>query len=272
MTRHFYLINSKGQEWDLNQTLSFFHDPSGLGINKNDAHWQIGHIFPRVKNELRQPKPKGKIAFKSYEQYHHFARFIQYEPLRLKYITDDIHYMDCTIDSIGKTEKAHMGLVCPITFNGLSSFYKEIIRTNSGENTGKNYSYKYPYIYSDSKIGVLTLQVDSTALSGIKLHIFGPCTNPIWHHFVNGIKKSTGRLIGNIGDKCKLVIDTTMIPYSILEKDISNNPISDRYQQSDFSTDRFIFMEAGENIISVSHEGTSDTMVALEGRIYYDTV
>ncbi|GFI45643.1 hypothetical protein IMSAGC019_00955 [Lachnospiraceae bacterium] len=113
---------------------------------------------------------------------------------------------------------------------------------------------------------------DSHGDSPCKVTVYGPCTNPVWKHYVNNVLYETGRYEGNIPDGHKLVIDTTQIPYSITERGVSDEVVADRYQMCDFTTERFFHLQYGSNRISVVHEGLNVLNVMVEGRISYETV
>ena len=50
------------------------------------------------------------------------------------------------------------------------------------------------------------------------------------------------------------------------------NEVSDMYQQSDFSTDRFVRFGKGRNTIAVSADNTNVLNVGVEAQIEYATV
>ena len=70
----------------------------------------------------------------------------------------------------------------------------------------------------------------------------------------------------------KLVIDSTSIPYSIVEKGVGDDVVADRYQMCDFTTERFFNLQHGINRISVTHEGLNTVNMLVEGKISYETV
>ncbi len=118
----------------------------------------------------------------------------------------------------------------------------------------------------------LMIDSDSHGDSPCKVTVYGPCTNPVWKHYVNNVLYETGRYEGSIPDGHKLVIDTTQIPYSITERGVSDEVVADRYQMCDFTTERFFHLQYGSNRISVVHEGLNILNVMVEGRISYETV
>ena len=61
-----------------------------------------------------------------------------------------------------------------------------------------------------------------------------------------------------------LVIDSTTIPYSIIEYDSADRVVADRYPLCDFSTKRFFMLQVGSNSIAISHDGTNDVGGAVQ--------
>lgn len=51
-----------------------------------------------------------------------------------------------------------------------------------------------------------------------------------------------------------------------------NEWVEDAYQQSDFSTARFIYAPPGESTLKFSHEGSQEMNVSVEVRAYYEAV
>ena len=70
----------------------------------------------------------------------------------------------------------------------------------------------------------------------------------------------------------KLVLDTTSIPYTIKEYDLANQLIADRYQASNWNTERFFTLKYGVNTITVSATGASNISLGVEAQIEYATV
>ena len=100
----------------------------------------------------------------------------------------------------------------------------------------------------------------------------GPCTNPTWRHYVDGVLKESGKVIAEILPNHRLVIDTTVIPYSMKVYDSQNQAVTDLYQSSDFETQRFVSLDYGENIITVSAEDVTVIGIGVEAEIEYATV
>lgn len=271
--RKFKLINARGDTWDLNDGSSFFNDPKGLGQEHKNEYEQIGTRFMLLKNVLKQKSISGKINFSGYKEYHDFSLFIQHTPLTLEYESYEKIYADIVIEKLEKTELSTGWIVCPIKISGLTTFYKMARSENSGDgNTGKIYRYSYPYKYADYSTGAVEIESDSAIVCPARLTIIGPCTNPSWTHYLNGIVKTTGKVNCVIPDGHRLVVDDMKTPFEIAEYDSTGTFVQSLYQESDFSTERFVFIGFGNNKISFSHEGDTVLSLIAEGRIEYETL
>lgn len=270
--REFYLINKLNEKWNLNQTDSFFHDPAGLGQEHKVKYEQIGNSFQKSEDYLKQKSISGKIKFSGYEVFEVFSKFIQYKPLVLEYSSNSTYHIDVSIDKIEKKELETLGLVAEIQMKSLGTFYKKIEKKNEETNIGKRYGYKYNYTYSDTSIGIVEIESDSTLLSKTKITLLGPCINPAWKHHVNGIMVEEGKLNCSIAAGHRAIIDSIVFPYEIAEYDERGSYIKDLYQQSDFATKRFINLQCGKNRISVSQEGSGKIIFFVEGRIEYESI
>lgn len=276
--RQFTLLDKDGVSYDLTEpTTAFFYNVEGLGYSRAIEYQQVGDRYEAVKDNLSQGVINGVIRFRNpnaYKKYFDFVQFCQNSPLRLIYTPATTpFYRDGLVTSITKTEGADGVLSCSIEFSTSSPFYKILYEYNPGVITGgKTYSYEYDYTYSNSVAGTVILQNDSYLDSPTKIEIYGYAVNPTWRHYVNNVLVSTGKVNATIEAGNKLVIDTTTNPYSIKQFDLSNELISDVYQLSDFSTDRFVTLENGRNTISVSHEGSNLLKVGVEARIEYASV
>lgn len=276
MIRKFTLKNSLGKTWSLNDNSSFFHDIKGLGIERKVTYVQLDTKFTKEKDLLSQKNIQGKIRFESYNKYRDFTLFAQHKPLVLIYETspNNVFYINVSIDKLEKKELETGFLFCNISMKSTGTYYRLVVAENMKEQkvTGKSYSYRYPYTYYDFANGEVEIESDSVLKSTTKISIYGPCKNPSYNHIVNGIVKASGKINANIPEGNKLVIDSTSIPYSIKEYTLNNEFAGDLYEKSDFSTERFIFLEYGKNKITFTHESSDMIMVSVDGEIEYESV
>lgn len=274
--RSFKLTNKNGVVWDLNNPDSFFHSVSGLGSERDYEFETVGTAYLEIDNKIKQPNPTGTITFKDYATSNEFAKFIQYGPHTLSYKMPDVdteYFMQVNVQRLSKEEMISGTVSREITLVGNGQFYRlEIDENEASTATGKVYPYTYPYTYADSRSGSVILNSDSELPSPCKLTVFGPSLNPSWVHYLNGVVIATGKVNCSVASGRRLVIDTTVIPYSIKQFDSNLKFISDCYGMSDFSTQRFIKLLPGVNEISFSHEGAEDLHVVGEGRIIYESI
>ena len=274
--REFVIINANGEEMDMNQKNHFLHSVKGMGVEKNNTYEQIGNDFYKITEVTRQKKIQGKVFFDSYESFNEFARFIQNSPLTVRYSADNIgaYYIDVEIQKLDKAEKEATGLNCGIELNNIGAYYRliDVVNEQSEDVQGKTYPFRYEYTYTDFGYGEAVIDSDSEQEGKCELTIVGPAKNPSWTHTVNSELVTTGKVNIELAAGEKLVIDDTKIPYSIKRKDMMNHIISNEYQNSDFTTERFISLKKGVNRIRIVHEGTGELKIRVRGRVAYDAV
>lgn len=278
MIRQFTLTNALGAEFSLmNADNGALFQPSGLGYDDVTEYEQVGEIFAPLTQRFGQQIVAGTMVFgeQPYPKYLTFTKFCQHSPLSLVYETDAGTYQIPV--RLTKIEKGDTDgwtyLECAVEFTALARMYKTVTANNTGSaGGGKIYDYEYDYIYGDFVADTVTIDSDSVTASPCRISIFGPCTQPTWRHYINGNPVATGYYNGTIPQNHKLVIDTTSMPYSIQEQDLTDNLIADRYELCDFSTERFFLLEYGHNTISVSHSDPDNIRLMVEGYIFYETV
>lgn len=273
MVRQFRLRNRLGAEVDLNTSEHFLYDPKGMGYEWDNEYERIGHQYLLTEEHLKQKEPEGIIKFNSYEGYRNFTKFTQYRPLTLIYNTDAGEYfISIYIKKIEKTEKESGGwLLGDIEFKAVGQWYKYIHLKSDPTLTGKTYSYEYNFRYSDSSRDSVAHEQESVLLSPTRITFLGPCLNPIWKHYVNGELVASGSVACYVPPGRRLIV-SSIVPYMIAETDAYGKVTNDRYQESDFSKERFISFRLGTNRVVFSHTGGEPIGVELEAYEYYDGV
>lgn len=276
--RKFELTDASGHSYDLFSKDNFFYEPKGLGFETDNEMLTVNNRKIILNKKYEDGEVRGMIFFKSpnaYQNYYDFVRFCTNDPLYLGYTTFDTFKAQCTVTKITKTELelGGVGLQCEVTLGLLGMWYKDVYKYNQGViSGGKTYSYEYDYTYSDDIAMSISVQSDSYVDSPCKLEIYGPITNPTWTHLVNSVQEATGAYTGTVPSNHKLVIDTTQFPYSILELDMANQLVADRYSLCDFSTDRFLFMQYGNNRVTIGADSVNAVPIGLEVQLSYASV
>ena len=272
--RQFKLQDENGNAFNLMRKDAFFHMPSGLGFAVDVTFENIGNSFIATGEKPVQKVISGEMAFRSYSQYREFMSFISGKVLRLAYKPlDTWHYLNVMITNLEKTELTPL-LICAIDFTAFSTWYttSSVETTTIDLSTGKIYPYAYSYTYTDNTISSVVVENKSGLRAPLKLHIFGPCTNPHWSLIRNGVTVAGGEVTAIIPNGNKLVISSEPAALEIAEYTVSNVFVANRYSSSDFSTARFIHAPAGTSIISITHDGSGDIRMVVEVAQLADSV
>lgn len=87
-----------------------------------------------------------------------------------------------------------------------------------------------------------------------------------------GLYISSGAVATEIKEGQKLVVRSEADRLEIAIYTTENEWVEDVYQQSDFSTARFIYAPSGDSTLKFSHEGSQELNVSVEVRAYYEAV
>lgn len=258
MVRKFKLINSKGNEFDLMRKDAFFYTPDGLGFRLDSEFMQLGNSYQLIDTESAQKTVTGVMVFKDYAVYHEFASFIAFSPFSLAYMPlNEWAYLDCIISNLGKAEIDHADnrLKCNIDFTGTSKWYipRTAQRTGVEVVDAKRYNYSYNYTYADAINGIINIVNNSSEESPTILTIMGDITDPAWSLIVNGRVIQSGMVSGNIPSGHKLIVNSKDNSLEIGEYDaITNEFVANRYQDSDFTLQNFIYVPVGASTLRVA--------------------
>jgi hypothetical protein len=286
--RTFTIVNANGISYDLQTKQRFIVNPSGLGYEESTNYQDFGAHYTPLDEGLAQGVISASIVFvgasrsEIYNKFFEFGKFARCNPLVMQYTPIfDTFFRQCRISKLNKTEISNGALQIDVQIACITPWYKTKSDYNSGVAGGGKqyllkdnglYGYDYSYSYSDNISQSVTIDNDGFEESPCKFVIYGYAVNPTWNHYVNGELFATGKADITVAANHKLVIDTTIIPYTMRELDMANNLIRDCYQLSDFSTERFIRLQPGKNRISLSHSGSNIVQVAVDAQIEFAAV
>lgn len=276
--RTFKLFDNDGNSYDVTTKNDlFFYGIDGLGFQQATEFQRIEDRYALLSSYTAQGKIKGTLKFwqpNAEQKYFDFAQFCQNSPIKMEYNPSyGTFSRSGIISKIERGDGTGDSLEVVIEYTAQTPWYKSITEYNDGVIVGgKVYDYTYDYTYSGAVMNSVSIDSDSYQSSPVKLIIFGPAVNPTWRHYLNNVLQTSGKLNGSVLANHKLVIDTTSIPYSIKQFDMQGNLISDMYQQSDFSTSRFVRFGRGRNTVAFSADNTNKLNVGVEAQIEYATV
>ena len=255
--RQFKLKNKTGLEFDMMRKDAFFHNPSGLGWGEEMSVVPVGDSYYRTKTRIQQPAPSGEMVFAGYAQYEEFLQFIQQGEVVLCYMPlNSWRYLRCTVQiDKGEISPSSHRLICAVRFTAYSQWYETsrlYIPQQAVDENAKLYAdeyneqYAYSYRYEDATAGGVA--INNGVLSGFfQITFVGQTVNPEWRLYVNDELTKSGKINATIMAGHTLVINCIPNAYSIIEYDADGNVYKDRYGDSDWSTERFFEIPAGES-------------------------
>ena len=276
--RTFRLYDNDGNRYNVtSKDHLFFYKIDGLGFTQEAEFQRIEDRYALLNNHIAQNKVTGIIRFwqpQAELQYFNFAQFCQNQPIMMDYNNNYGTYSRRgLITKIERSDGNGNPLEIKIEFTAETPWFKTVSEYNEGTIVGgKVYDYTYDYTYSDSVVNTVSIDSDSYQSSPVRLVIFGEAVNPTWRHYLNNVLVSTGKVNGTVLANHRLIIDTTTIPYGIKQVDALGNLISDMYQQSDFSTSRFVRFGHGRNTVTFGADNTNVLNVGVEAEIEYATI
>lgn len=276
--RTFRLYDNDGNRYNVtSKDHLFFYKIDGLGFTQEVEFQRIEDRYALLNNYIAQNKITGIIRFwkpQAELQYFNFAQFCQNQPIMMDYNNNYGTYSRRgLITKIERSDGNGNPLEIKIEFTAETPWFKTVSEYNEGTIVGgKVYDYTYDYTYSDSVVNTVSIDSDSYQSSPVRLVIFGEAVNPTWRHYLNNVLVSTGKVNGTVLANHRLIIDTTTIPYGIKQVDALGNLISDMYQQSDFSTSRFVRFGHGRNTVTFGADNTNVLNVGVEAEIEYATI
>lgn len=278
--RQFKLISATGEEYDLTAPEHFFAYPDGLGFERNYSSLQIGDAFVAVENPLRQQKVTGEMIFLDYLAYDTFRRFIAEGRLTLAYQPAGIttwYYRSCKAESLKKGEiSTSTGrLHCNVDFLCFSQWYESVMAEKTISEVGENalFPLTFPFLFSDCHINEVVIYNTNVSPAPCKIDITGPCNDPRWELTFNGSIIETGKVSLSLGEGEHLIVDSNVESMRIVKS--VDGVETDAYQQSDFSTDRFIYAPSGKSLLRFYHDEADEKdalEITVEVRKVSDTV
>ena len=276
--RTFRLYDNDGNRYNITSKDNlFFYKIDGLGFSQDAEFQRIEDRYALLNNYISQNKITGIIRFwqpQAELDYFNFAQFCQNQPIMMDYNNNYGTYSRRgIITKIERSDGNGNSLEIKIEFTAETPWFKTVSEYNEGTIIGgKVYDYTSDYTYSDSVVNTVTIDSDSYQSSPVRLVIFGEAVNPTWRHYLNNVLVSSGKVNGTILANHRLIIDTTTIPYGIKQVDALGNLVSDMYQQSDFSTSRFVRFGHGRNTVTFGADNTNILNVGVEAEIEYATI
>jgi len=132
--RKFTLINSRGAEYDLNDTSTFGYKPAGLGVSFDNSYIASNANFINTGQGVKQGGfvvniLMGAEGGNPYDLFSKFAAFLNHPPFKLRYILPGgkMFFRDCLLSDVDKTELNQWNLLDQtVKFEFLTPFYNTV--------------------------------------------------------------------------------------------------------------------------------------------------
>lgn len=264
--RSFWLVNAKGEQYDLLNKNHFLYLPQGLGWQKTYTSTKLGNSEQITDESFKMVDVSGELLFNGisneykYQSYDDFIDFAKFKPLELHYKTPNKvygYYADIVITSIEKSEISEDGLLhCPITIHRNTQWKNDnvvkLAFTKQTSTGGKYYNYFYDYHYGTSNLGNMQPIVNNgTEDCPIQFEIVGLVQNPLFTLFQNDVPYATIKLSGTFS---YVRINSNELEESIYLEDENGTPYVNPMNFQDFAGRdnetyfTFIKLKVGDNV------------------------
>ena len=272
MIRQFYLVDEVGQTYFFdyrNNTL--VSDITDLGFSKNNTYLKYDDEYSLVKTENPQETLQFKVVFlEGYVGYSNFMTFLRKSSgdLRLFYKYDSSpKFCYVRIKSLSKTELEAGVIKSTLVLDKLSLWIlreSTTIRVNENDNK-KVFPFKYPFIYSATFNGTVTITNNGETKAPLNITIYGAVNNPMIEIIKEGVTISTLRLLVS-SEYSEIEVSSEPRNQYMIMKEGEN--VHNIYQDQDFTCDNFLFLDKGSYQVKFSPGVSSPTfcrITKLEG-------
>lgn len=286
--RRIWLTNGLNQTFE-DGSINFFAGLSGFGVQNVITYTRVGNSM-LVSNTQPQLIIKnaeldlwgGTVT--AYQTYLQFARFIQYEPLYLHYLTPNKStgvFCQVKVTQADKSEQGTDGIMrVPLQVQPLTMWFDEtqnVIDTTRTESTGKVYPLQRPYYYgalSTSNIELYNAGINDAPL---EIEVTGEVTDLQYNLYDDtGVRYGVGKILGTYD---RIYINTAELDETIeLERDGAT--IANPYNYQDLSIGEndanslvtFIKLRTGQSSLSFLVPSSFNGSISIRWRNTYATV
>ena len=245
--REFYFSNQNGEIYYLsyrNNTLAT--EVTGLGFEKELVYLKYDNEYKKGKEENPISTINMKLIFlEGYKGYSSFLNYLKRSTeLEFYYKSDDLKFCNIEIKSLSKEELIAGTIQSSISIDRLSLWQKKKTYIMNVEqfDDNKSYPFKYPYTYSQSNRGFLSIQNNGSELASLRIEIEGAVVNP--ELIVLKDNEVISRLRLYVSNKdCVIIVDSDVRNQTMTLKDKKGT--SSIYALQDFEQDNFLFLKPG---------------------------
>lgn len=246
--RQFYLVNDVGTSYFFDyRSSTFISAIDNVGYERENTYLTFDNSFKKVDEKVPQADIEFSVVFiLGYSGYSNFLEFIRKsKELRLFYrLGEECKYMNVAFKGITKTELQSGAIQSTLTLERQSLWLNKInyaIKVNRTED-GKVFPFKYPFVYSSSFNGEITVYNNGEYKAALYVCIQGAVNNPEVEVIKDDEVISKLRLLVK-SDNC--IIEVNAEKTDQYMRMTENEQETNIYANQDFTCDNFLFLERG---------------------------
>lgn len=246
--RQFYLVNEVGTTFLFNHRYrAYISGIDNIGYERENTYLTFDNSFKKVDEKVPQTDINFSVVFvDGYSGYANFIDFIRRsKDLRLFYRWDDqLKYMNVAFKGITKTELQSGAIQSTLTLEKLSLWLNKInysIKVNRNEQ-GKIFPFKYPFVYSSSFNGEITVTNNGEYKAALYVCIEGAVNNPEVEITKDDVLVSKLRLLVT-SSNC--IIEVNAEKTDQYMRMTEGGKVTNIYGNQDFTCDNFLFLDSG---------------------------
>jgi hypothetical protein len=249
MIRQFYLENEYGDVYYFNhKNRTLISQVSGLGFSLDLKYLEYSRFYSRSEYNIPLSEITETLIFlDGYKGYKSFVDYISLSSTKMKlHYENDAFKAYCYVDiaSLSKAELVATTIQSNVVFKKLSLWLKEktyeIIA--NGSSSGKVYPYMYPYHYTSSYEGKVSVKNDGLHQAPLVIEISGSVIDPEVLIKKNGSVQSVMRFFLTAED---ITLKVNAIPGEQEMIIDQNGIVTEIYAHQDFEEDNFLFLDHG---------------------------
>lgn len=248
--REYYLVDEIGSNFFFdNRCGALLVNVEGVGVIRDNTYLNFAGTYKLASSNNPLVQISGTIIFlKGYAGYTNFLNYLKKArgALRLFYKADNLKYAYVQVSSLTKTELEFGVLQCNIVFDKLSMWLNKVNHTINANESSSNkvFPYIYPFTYSSSFNGEITVQNNGCTKAPVRIEIIGKTNNPFVEIIKDGEVISKMRLLVTTSSASDLIVVDAEAPNQEMSKTTGNTKI-DIYQYQDFTCDNFLYLPVG---------------------------
>ena len=245
--REFYLMNNYGQIYKFDySTGTLVSGIDNIGIEKEVEYTEFDSNYKKLYEKNPTQDISLTLTFiNGYKGYKAFLDFIESADFfYFYYKAVEWKYCYAEIESLSKTELSAGALISTLAIKKLSYWFKDVtkeieIETDGG---GKYYSYSYPFKYSNSISGMVTISNNGYAKAPLRILLNGAFSNP--EIIITKDGEEVSRLKIYYESK-NAILEVNSFSLDQKIEITENGETINAYEYQDFSADNFLMLGKG---------------------------